>query len=95
MDAITRTIPQGQESKDSAAFSFSGMCEKIKTKEVTLSRIKRALIRIMLGLDNKHMEKYDNSPYIRVLGFDKKRTGVSFIYKKNCGSATYNKDRRL
>ena len=82
MDAITRTIPQGQESKDSAAFSFSSMCEKIKTKEVTLSRIKRALVRITLGLDNKHMEKYDNSPYIRVLGFDKKgQEYLSYIRK--------------
>lgn len=82
MDAITRTIPQGHESKDSAAFSFSGMCEKIKTKEVTLSRIKRALIRIMLGLDKKHMEKYANEPYIRVLGFDKKgQEYLSYIRK--------------
>lgn len=83
MDTITRTIPQGQKSKDSAAFSFGGMCEKIKTKEVTLSRIKRALIRITLGLDNKHMEKYDSSPYIRVLGFDKKgQEYLSYIRKK-------------
>lgn len=82
MDTITRTIPQGQKSKDSAAFSFGGMCEKIKTKEVTLSRIKRALIRITLGLDNKHMEKYDSSPYIRVLGFDKKgQEYLSYIRK--------------
>ena len=83
MDTITRTIPQGQKSKDSAAFSFGGMCEKIKTKEVTLSRIKRALIRITLGLNNKHMEKYDSLPYIRVLGFDKKgQEYLSYIRKK-------------
>lgn len=82
MDAITRTIPQWQESKDSAAFSFSSMCEKIKTKEVTLSRIKRALVRITLGLDKKHMEKYANEPYIRVLGFDKKgQEYLSYIRK--------------
>lgn len=82
MDTITRTIPQGQKSKDSAAFSFGGMCEKIKTKEVTLSRIKRALIRITLGLNNKHMEKYDSLPYIRVLGFDKKgQEYLSYIRK--------------
>lgn len=82
MDAITRTIPQGQESKDSAAFSFSSMCEKIKTKEVTLSRIKRALVRITLGLDKKHMEKYANEPYIRVLGFNKKgQEYLSYIRK--------------
>lgn len=82
MDMITRTVPQGAESKDNGVFSFGSLCEHIKTKEVTLSRIKRALIRIMLGLDNKHMEKYDNSPYIRVLGFDKKgQEYLSYIRK--------------
>lgn len=72
MDMITRTVPQGAESKDNGAFSFGSLCEHIKTKEVPLSRIKRALVRITLGLDKKHMEKYSNEPYIRVLGFDKK-----------------------
>lgn len=83
MDMITRTVPQWAGSKYDGAFSFGSLCEHIKTKEVTLSRIKRALIRIMLGLDNKHMEKYDNSPYIRVLGFDKKgQEYLSYIRKK-------------
>lgn len=83
MDMITRTVPRMSESKYDGAFSFGSLCEHIKTKEVTLSRIKRALIRIMLGLDNKHMEKYDNSPYIRVLGFDKKgQEYLSYIRKK-------------
>ena len=83
MDMITRTVPQWAGSKYDGAFSFGSLCEHIKTKEVTLSRIKRALIRIMLGLDNKHMEKYDSSPYIRVLGFDKKgQEYLSYIRKK-------------
>lgn len=82
MDMITRTVPQWAGSKYDGAFSFGSLCEHIKTKEVPLSRIKRALIRIMLGLDNKHMEKYDNSPYIRVLGFDKKgQEYLSYIRK--------------
>lgn len=72
MDMITRTVPQRSESKDNWAFSFGSLCEHIKTKEVPLSRIKRALVRITLGLDKKHMKKYSNEPYIRVLGFDKK-----------------------
>ena len=72
MDMITRTVPQRSESKDNWTFSFGSLCEHIKTKEVPLSRIKRALVRITLGLDKKHMEKYSNEPYIRVLGFDKK-----------------------
>ena len=82
MDMITRTVPHGAESKDNGAFSFGSLCEHIKTKEVPLSRIKRALVRITLGLDKKHMEKYANEPYIRVLGFDKKgQEYLSYIRK--------------
>ena len=82
MDMITRTVPHRAGSKDNEAFSFGSLCEHIKTKEVPLSRIKRALIRITLGLDKKHMEKYTNEPYIRVLGFDKKgQEYLSYIRK--------------
>lgn len=82
MDMITRTVPHMAGSKDNEAFSFGSLCEHIKTKEVPLSRIKRALIRITLGLDKKHMEKYTNEPYIRVLGFDKKgQEYLSYIRK--------------
>ena len=82
MDMITRTVPHGAGSKDNEAFSFGSLCEHIKTKEVPLSRIKRALVRITLGLDKKHMEKYANEPYIRVLGFDKKgQEYLSYIRK--------------
>lgn len=82
MDMITRTVPQRSESKDNGVFSFGSLCEHIKTKEVPLSRIKRALVRITLGLDKKHMEKYSNEPYIRVLGFDKKgQEYLSYIRK--------------
>lgn len=82
MDMITRTVSQRAESKDNGVFSFGSLCEHIKTKEVPLSRIKRALVRITLGLDKKHMEKYANEPYIRVLGFDKKgQEYLSYIRK--------------
>lgn len=82
MDMITRTVPHRAGSKDNEAFSFGSLCEHIKTKEVPLSRIKRALVRITLGLDKKHMEKYANEPYIRVLGFDKKgQEYLSYIRK--------------
>lgn len=82
MDMITRTVPQRSENKDNGTFSFGSLCEHIKTKEVPLSRIKRALVRITLGLDKKRMEKYANEPYIRVLGFDKKgQEYLSYIRK--------------
>ena len=82
MDMITRTVQQRSESEYNGLFSFGSLCEHIKTKEVPLSRIKRALVRITLGLDKKHMEKYANEPYIRVLGFDKKgQEYLSYIRK--------------
>lgn len=82
MDMITRTVPQWAGSKDNGMFSFGSLCEHIKTKEVPLSRIKRVLVRITLGLDKKRMEKYTNEPYIRVLGFDKKgQEYLSYIRK--------------
>ena len=83
MDMITRTVPHRAGSKDNEAFSFGSLCEHIKTKEVPLSRIKRALVRITLGLDKKHMEKYANEPYIRVLGFDKKGQEYLSYIRKN------------
>ena len=93
MDMITRTVQQMSESKDNGAFSFGSLCEHIKTKEVPLSRIKRALVRITLGLDKKHMEKYSNAPYIRVLGFDKKGQEYLSYIRKTVEVPTYNKDR--
>lgn len=82
MDMITRAVPQGSGSKCGGAFSFESLCEHIKTKEVPLSRIKRVLVRITLGLDKKHMQKYTDEPYIRVLGFDKKgQEYLSYIRK--------------
>lgn len=73
MDMITR---------ENGLFSFNDLSEKIKTKELALSRIKRVLIRIMLGLDNMHMKSYEAAPYIRVLGFDKKgQEYLSYIRK--------------
>lgn len=82
MDMITRAVPQGSGSKCDGVFSFGSLCEHIKTKEVPLSRIKRVLVRITLGLDKKHMQKYTDEPYIRVLGFDKKgQEYLSYIRK--------------
>ena len=82
MDMITRAVPQGSGSKCDGVFSFGSRCEHIKTKEVPLSRIKRVLVRITLGLDKKHMQKYTDEPYIRVLGFDKKgQEYLSYIRK--------------
>ena len=83
MDMITRTAPQSATGVDGTGLSFISLCERIKTKELPLSRIKRVLIRITLGLDNKHMEGYDKAPYIRVLGFDKKGQEYLSYIRKN------------
>ena len=74
MDVVTR---------ENGAFSFDDIADRIKTKEITLSRVKRVLIRIMLGLDSNHLGTYEKQPYIRVLGFDRKgQEYLSYIRKK-------------
>ena len=49
--------------------SYEQFCELLKTKEVTYSRISRALIHILLGIKKTD---YDEIDYVRVLGFCEK-----------------------
>ncbi len=55
--------------------SFSQFCLALKTKELTYSRISRALLHIMLGIKKSDFEEYKNelnfAPYCKVLGFRK------------------------
>ena len=58
--------------------SFEQFCELLKTKEVTYSRISRALLHIMLGIKKTD---YTNIGYARVLGFRKDDSDVLTIIK--------------
>lgn len=57
--------------------SFEDFCNKLKTKDVTHTRINRCLLHILLNLKTEHLESYrslDYIPYARVLGFRKDAT---------------------
>ena len=60
--------------------SFEQFCELLKTKEITYSRISRALLHVLLNIkknDSKEIE------YARVLGFRKSASNVMKAIKKN------------
>ena len=57
--------------------SISDLCQYIKTKNYTLTRINRALIHLLLNLKNEAFEEYNQhgySSYARVLGVKKEAT---------------------
>ncbi len=57
----------------------SSFCQLIKTRGYTLTRVRRALLHVMLGHQKKHLSEYTDAPsfvhpdvvYARVLGFRK------------------------
>lgn len=57
--------------------SFDGFCDILKTKELTHTRISRALMHILLDIKKDTFTAYENAgnvPYARVLGFQKDAT---------------------
>ena len=55
-------------------FDYRQFCELLKTKEVTQTRINRALLHIMLGIKKINVDEYIRNGYLmyaRLLGFRK------------------------
>ena len=61
--------------------NFNELCEKLKTKRYTMSRIRRIICRAILGIDNSVKEIC--VPYIRVLGFTEKGSKLLKKIKEN------------
>lgn len=61
--------------------NFGELCEKLKTKRYTMSRIRRIICRSILGIDNSVKEI--GVPYIRVLGFTEKSSKLLKDIKVN------------
>ena len=57
---------------------FEQFCELLKTKEVTYSRVSRALMHILLGIEKTD---YTDIQYARVLGFRKEDSDVLTVIK--------------
>ncbi len=68
-------------------FNYRQFCELLKTKEITQSRINRALLHIMLGIKENNVQEYTKSGYhfyARLLGFRKdKEKVITAIAKKS------------
>jgi cytidyltransferase-like protein len=60
--------------------SYEQFCELLKTKEVTYSRISRALLHILLGIKKTD---YTDIQYARVLGFSKDDSDVLTVIKNS------------
>lgn len=66
--------------------SWDGFCELLKTKELTYSRISRALMHILLNIRMEDMTAYQkeqNCCYARVLGFRKEHAEILKLFKQN------------
>ena len=61
--------------------SFEQFCERLKTKEITYSRISRALIHILLGIKKSD---YNEIGYVRVLGFRETTAILLGTIKHSC-----------
>ena len=60
--------------------SFGQFCELLKTKEITYTRISRALIHVLLGVKKSD---YDEIKYARVLGFQRTSSDLLSCLKKS------------
>jgi len=63
-------------------YSFSSICNSIKSKRYTFTSVQRMLLHIILNLKSKDMDYYKNNgfcPYIRVLGFRKDSSALSLL----------------
>ena len=59
--------------------TFNQFCELLKTKEITYTRISRALIHILLGVKKRD---YDEIEYARMLGFRKESSDLLAYIKR-------------
>lgn len=64
--------------------SFSELARKIKSKQITLTRVNRALLHILLNMEKSHFIQFNNSgysQYARILGFRKEASKLIRIMK--------------
>lgn len=75
--------------KNRLAFTdWEDLCARLKTRELTYSRISRALLRILLSLSADQLQaarEQDYVPYARILGFRKTAMPLLSSLKKNSG----------
>ena len=71
---VSETLANRIQKNLNEFFNYRQFCELLKTKELTQTRINRALLHIMLGLKKKNVREYMENGghfYARLLGFRK------------------------
>lgn len=71
---VSETLANRIQKNLNDFFNYRQFCELLKTKELTQTRINRALLHIMLGLKKKNVREYMENGghfYARLLGFRK------------------------
>ena len=66
-------------------FNYKQFCDLLKTREITHSRINRALLHIMLGIKEKDVQEYIENGrhfYARLLGFRKGRSKLLSLFSE-------------
>lgn len=60
-------------------WDYETFAMNLRSKNIALSRVKRILMRLILGFDNDALQFYKDVPYIRILGFNNK--GRQYLYE--------------
>lgn len=76
-------------SLDYSHMSLEQLCENLKTKQYTLSRVKRCIMRLCLNI--KTTDISEKTPYIRILAFDRRGQEHLSYLKKNSEAVIINK----
>ncbi len=73
--SIYQTVDEGIENKLKkeiiSCYTYEDLVYKIKSKRYTYNKISRMLLHILVGLKKGFIEKNNDIPYIRILGFNK------------------------
>ena len=86
---VSETLANRIQNNLNDFFNYKQFCELLKTRELTQTRINRALLHIMLGLKKNNVREYMENGghfYAKLLGFRKDRQDLlSIIAKKSIG----------
>ncbi|MDD2980413.1 MAG: nucleotidyltransferase [Hespellia sp.] len=82
---VSKELANRIKNMETDFLSFDQFCELLKTKEITYTRINRALLHILLGMRKSSLEAFQKDGYhyyARLLGFRKDRESCLTIVKK-------------
>lgn len=74
-DKIKKNLPSFQD--------FDSFCMLLKSKDITYTRISRALLHILLEIPKDSVSTQVSTPYARILGFKEKSAALLGLIKKN------------